>query len=161
MQGQPLPAAVAQAAELAARNEMRDAEALLRRHLAPDGSCAGGDAAVSAFSLLLHLLERQDRRGEIFDALRAPWSPVRADCEEEFDRMYGAAIAATASSPLPLRRRRRHRRLAALFESTRGVAGQGGGCGCFLGVASHLLCQLLAAESPAFDGRGYHIFDSF
>lgn len=34
-------------------------------------------------------------------------------------------------------------------------------CGCFRGLSSHLMLNRLKRAEPAFDGRGYHVFDSF
>jgi hypothetical protein len=75
--------------------------------------------------------------------------------------MYGTAISATRSNPLPFRRSQRFRRLVDLLGSTRSVEGDLAECGCYRGLSSHLLCQALAAESPGFDGAGFHVFDSF
>jgi predicted O-methyltransferase YrrM len=115
----------------------------------------------TVLGVLLSVLEFDGRYDEIHAALRAPWCPVRDESDEHFDRMYVAAIAATEGRMLPLKRRVRFRSLAALLSRTRGVAGAVAECGCFRGLSSHIICQVLAQERPGFDGAGFHIFDSF
>jgi hypothetical protein len=117
--------------------------------------------ARAAFEHLLLLIgQRGDYHG-VETALRASWSPVRDECSEEHDRRYVRAIKATGAPPLPLARRSRFFELGQLLSETRGVGGEVAECGSALGISSHFICQILASERPAFDGAGYHVFDSF
>ena len=159
--GRPLPPVVKQALRYLHAGELAQAEALMRKHLTSAAASADPAVTRTAFILLLYLLGEQRKHEEAGAAFAAPWSPLRAEGQVDFDRMYGAAIAATGSLPLPFKRRARFLELVRQLASTRGVAGAIAECGCFRGLSSHLLCQSLAAESPGFDGAGYHIFDSF
>jgi len=116
---------------------------------------------MTVLCVLLCVLEFDGRYDEIYAVLRAPWCPVRDESDERFDRMYVPAVAATQSRILPLKRRVRFRNLAALLSRTRGIAGEVVECGCFQGLSSHIICQVLSQERPGFDGAGFHIFDSF
>jgi len=114
-----------------------------------------------ALGALLVTLQYLGRYDDLAAALHADWSPVSAECSREFDTLYVAALKATGTSAVPLRRRPRLQELAAQLALTRGVAGDVAECGCFRGLSSHLMCQTLRAERRAFDGGGYHVFDSF
>lgn len=114
--------------------------------------------ALGALLVVLQYLERYD---ELVAVLHADWSPVSAECSPEFETLYVAALEATGTSAVPLRRRPRLQELANQLASTRGVAGDVAECGCYRGLSSHLMCQILRAERRGFDGGGYHVFDSF
>jgi len=113
------------------------------------------------FSALLLVLQFDRRYPELIEALRAPWSPVRDESDEPFDRKYVAALEATGSLVLPLRRRARFQALARYLSSTRGVPGEVAECGTFKGLSAFLICSVLSDERPGFDGTGFHVFDSF
>jgi O-methyltransferase len=113
------------------------------------------------FCALLLILQFYRRYPEITEALHAPWSPVRDECDEPFDRKYVAALEATGSLVLPLRRRARFQTLARYLSSTRGVPGEVAECGTFKGLSAFLICSVLSEERPGFDGAGFHVFDSF
>ena len=113
------------------------------------------------FGALLLVLQFYGRYREIGEVLQAPWSPVREQCDERFDRLYAAALAATLSSVLPLKRRPRFHNLTLYLSSTRGVPGDVVECGCFMGLSAYLICQALKEESASFNGTGFRVFDSF
>jgi hypothetical protein len=114
-----------------------------------------------AFELLLRLLflaGRQSRMTRLFRQYIATFSEV---ADGAFDEIYLAALLATQTSPVPLRRRDRFLRLVRALDETRGVEGLVAECGCLRGLSSSLLCGALRRENAAFDGRGYEIYDSF
>jgi predicted O-methyltransferase YrrM len=158
--GGALPDMMARAVDLVRAGELAAADATLREYLESSRGTKPR-AARAAFIFLLHLLGEQKKHREVAEAFRAPWSPLRDEGQAEFDRTYGEALAATGSHPIPFKRRQRFLELARLLASTRGAAGAVAECGCFRGLSALLLCQTLAAEQPAFDGAGFHVFDSF
>lgn len=99
------------------------------------------DASVAAFVELLQ------RTGQI--------------ANKQFDEIYLNALLSTRSCPTPLRRRSRLQRLVKLLGSTAKIDGLIVECGCYRGLSSYMLCSYLRHEDPSFDGRGYHVFDSF
>jgi len=161
LEGRPLTSTVWHAAQSLAAGKPDQAEAIVRRRLMRADAAADPASARAAFIYLLYLLHQQRKHEEIAAALCAPWSPMHNGGDPDFDRMYGAAISATRSNPLPFKRSQRFRELVRLLSSTRRVGGELAECGCYRGLSSHLLCQALAAESPTFGGAGFHIFDSF
>ena len=103
-------------------------------------------------------LRRQDAAVDTFIELMRR----RGDPENKaFDDIYLQALRVTRSCPTPVRRRYRLMQLIELLDSTAKVDGLVVECGCFLGLSSYMLCSRLRARAPAFDGSGYHIFDSF
>lgn len=119
------------------------------------------DLRSAAFDGLLQLLfaaRRLERMAKVFGRYVADYCEVQ---DAEFDRAYLAGIAASGTSPVPLRRRDRFRVLVQQFERTRGLEGMVAECGCFRGLSSFLLCSALRRHDASFDGAGYRIFDSF
>jgi hypothetical protein len=51
--------------------------------------------------------------------------------------------------------------LARYFAHTLGVPGERAECGVFSGFGSLLMCRLMRAHRPGFDGTGFHLVDSF
>jgi len=84
-----------------------------------------------------------------------------ASLDEEFDPIYVAGLRATRTCPTPLRRRERLIQLVELFRQSSGGGGDVVECGCFRGLSSYVLCSFWQRWNPAFDGCGFHIFDSF
>ena len=78
-----------------------------------------------------------------------------------FNDLYLTALRVTTSCPTPIRRRYRLMYLVELLDSTSDVDGLVVECGCYLGLSSYVLCSFLRQRESAFDGNGYHIFDSF
>jgi len=78
-----------------------------------------------------------------------------------FDAIYLAGLMATGTCPTPIRRRDRLMHLVELLRETSALEGDVVECGCFQGLSSYTMCSFLRHWNPRFDGRGYHIFDSF
>jgi Macrocin-O-methyltransferase (TylF) len=51
--------------------------------------------------------------------------------------------------------------LARYFVHTFGVLGERAECGVYSGFGSLLMCRLMRARHPGFDGTGFHLVDSF
>ena len=103
-------------------------------------------------------LKRQEQAVATFDSLlrleRLVGDPV-------FDPIYLMALRVTGSCPTPVGRRDRLIGLMKLLQETADASGDVVECGCFLGLSSYMLCTYIKRQEPRFDGRGYHIFDSF
>lgn len=160
LEGRPASATIRKAAALHAAGDLAALERSLLDHLESGAAAREGDAH-AAIAYLLHLRYQDGRSARFADLVRAPWSPFRDQCDEGYDRSYAAAMVATESYPLPLKRRQRFYELVLRLRATRGVPGDVVECGCFLGLSSSLLCRELAAEDASFAGQGYHVFDSF
>jgi O-methyltransferase len=110
------------------------------------------------------LIEEMWRRGEkslalsVYDcAVASGLSP----CERRFDAAYRRALVATRNRPSPLRRRQRFHQLYLMLGSVLHLDGDIAECGCFRGLSSHLMLGRIRLAEAGFEGRGYHIFDSF
>lgn len=93
-------------------------------------------------------------------------STLLYETDEGFRRVIDTGVARSRSGPTgdddgSLRHRQRLYTLAQLVDYTRGVEGRVAECGCFRGLSSYVLCHYLREEDPGFDGRTFHIFDSF
>lgn len=94
--------------------------------------------------------------------LRRALERARSSVEPEFAAIYAEALAATGTSPFPLRRIFRHQNLVRLFRRIRAeAAGDVAECGCARGLSFLQLCLSARREQPAFAGEGFHVFDSF
>lgn len=109
----------------------------------------------------LSLLFAQGRDGRLSRLFRSYSADYAAYPDAAFDELYLAGVLATRTSPVPMRRRDRFYLLAREFEQTLELEGFVAECGCFRGLSSFLLCSRLRRHSPAFDGSGYRVFDSF
>jgi O-methyltransferase len=158
-----ISAELAPALEAFGRKDFSSAQSLLEGWLraGPAHPQRPAYLARAAFEHLLLVIGQLGDYAGVEAALRAPWSPARDECSEAHDRRYVRAIKATGAPPLPLARRSRFFELGQLFSQTRCVEGDVAECGSALGISSHFICQILAAERPGFDGAGYHVFDSF
>lgn len=111
-----------------------------------------------------HLVDVKYRKRDFPGALRV-FQEYLGDCapacDKTFDQLYTDGLAATLTSPSPLRRRQRFFSLANLLQSLPPLAGLVAECGCCLGLSSYVLCGYLKLADSRFDGRGYRIFDSF
>jgi hypothetical protein len=84
------------------------------------------------------------------------------DVEPIFAEIYAAALAETGASPFPLRRLYRHRNLLRVFNDYAArLDGSMAECGCASGLSSLELCFAVRELQPAWQGDGFHIFDSF
>jgi hypothetical protein len=153
---------IEEAIRLAAEGRGEEAVARLRAlvdELA--GAPAQREEGRRAFELLLRLLflaGRQSRMTRLFRQYIATFSEVP---DRDFDETYLAALVATQTSPVPLRRRDRFLRLTHALGETSALDGLVAECGCLKGLSSYVLCAALRRANAAFDGRGYEIYDSF
>lgn len=146
---------IAQINSLVNREAWVEVEPLLRTFL---GLFPENLTALAQLLYSLHVTGRQDEAYRIFEAIE-----FRDDVHhhKEFAGIYNAALRASGARPVPFERRARFRTLASLLASTSEVDGEVVECGCFAGMSSFMLCSILRAERPQFDGTGYHIYDSF
>lgn len=110
------------------------------------------------------LMQDLVERGQDAEALAVYDACVAAGirpCDRDFDRAYRQALQATGTPPYPLRRRSRFHLLCGLLEEALPLQGDIAECGCFRGLSSYLLLSRLKRADPDYDGRGYHVFDSF
>ena len=77
-----------------------------------------------------------------------------------FNDLYHRGLATTQTCDSP-RRRRRFFQLAGFVEQCAALEGDCAECGCWRGLSSYLILSTLKRFDADFDGRGYHIFDSF
>jgi len=104
-------------------------------------------------------------RGNLDESVRAFEEALKLDHGADaelgaFNDLYhrGLAVTQTWNSP---RRRRRFFHLVGLVEQCAQLDGECAECGCWRGLSSFLICSTLQRLDTSFDGRGYHIFDSF
>lgn len=113
---------------------------------------------LAELSQTLWKLERQDEAVEAFCRLL---EFEASGSDAAFDKIYVSGLLATVTCPTPVRRRDRLMLLVELLRDTTNVPGEVVECGCYRGLSSYLLCSYLRHWDNRFDGRGYHIFDSF
>jgi len=105
-----------------------------------------------------HRAGRLTEAADLFFGRAQVYQPL---ADRSFDELYRDALLATGTNPIPLRRRIRVANLVQLLLDTPGRGETVAECGCYRGLTSYLMCRTLRVESPAFDGTGYHVFDSF
>jgi hypothetical protein len=115
----------------------------------------------AGFDRLIQQLVEQERDAQALAAYDAAIAAGVQPCDAQFDRDYRQGLAATGTPPSPLRRRARFHALCGLLDEALALEGDIVECGCFRGLSSFLLLTRLKRAAPAFDGHGYHIFDSF
>ncbi len=82
----------------------------------------------------------------------------------EFTKLVDACLQEAHTGIRPAKALRRYQaalHLAQYFVHTLDLPGERAECGVFTGFASLLMCRLLAARRPGFDGAGFHLVDSF
>lgn len=82
----------------------------------------------------------------------------------EFAELLDACIRETLTGIRPAKAFHRYQaalHLAQYFVHTLDLPGERAECGVFTGFSSLLMCRLLAARRPGFDGAGFHLVDSF
>lgn len=89
-----------------------------------------------------------------------PVQPRIVDADGAFTRRYEAGLARTGMRDNAWRRPRFYH-LAQMFALTRGVPGATAEAGVYRGLASYVLCEMMRAEDPGFDGSGHFAIDSF
>jgi len=100
------------------------------------------------------------------DACRAQLAIVDGLCGNgvaeatHIQSVYSAGLLATKTSPL-FRRRKRFAKLMEVFDSVRALDGAIAECGCLRGLSSFALASRARDHDAAFNGEGFHIFDSF
>lgn len=124
----------------------------------------GGEAAAErqwAYEQLIILRNAQGRQARAVRVYRQYLADCAPPCDADYERLYHEGLAATGTPPTPLRRRDRFYSLVQMFRKTLALDGLVAECGCFRGLSSFILCRSLQLAQPAFDGKGYRIFDSF
>lgn len=122
---------------------------------------AGMPTDEAGFERLMQDFVQQGREAESLVVYDAAIAAGIRPFERDFDQNYRRALVATGTPPYPLRRRSRFHELGRLFDETTGLEGDVAECGCFRGLSSHLLLGRMKRADRAFDGSGYHVFDSF
>lgn len=124
----------------------------------------GGEATAErqwAYEQLIMLRNAQGRQARAARVYRQYLADCAPPCDADYERLYHEGLAATGTPPTPLRRRDRFYSLVQMFRKTLALDGLVAECGCFRGLSSFILCRSLQLVRPAFDGKGYRIFDSF
>ncbi len=109
-------------------------------------------------------VERDFETGTQIAALvvSAAMARARRTVDPEFAAIYAQALAASGTSPFPLRRIFRHQNLVRLFRRVCAeVAGDVAECGCARGLSFMELCLSFSKDRPGWAGEGFHVFDSF
>lgn len=127
---------------------------------------AAGDAIRLALARICHAfwVRRDFEAGAEIAAQVVGAALARAGrtVEPDFAAVYARAVAATGTSPFPLRRIFRHQNLIRLFRSIcAGAAGDVAECGCARGLSFMELCLSFSQDRPDWAGEGFHVFDSF
>jgi hypothetical protein len=131
---------------------------------------AGMDSAVEAVQLALarichaYWVKRDFAAGAQITAMvvSAALARARRTVEPGFAAVYAQAVAATGTSPFPLRRIFRHQNLIRLFSRVcADVSGEVAECGCARGLSFMELCLSFRKDHPDWAGEGFHVFDSF
>jgi hypothetical protein len=115
----------------------------------------------AGFDRLIQQLVERDQDAKALEVYDAAVAAGVQPCDAQFDRDYRAGLAASGTPPSPLRRRARFHSLCRLLDEALALEGEIVECGCFRGLSSYLMLARLKRAEAAFDGRGYHIFDSF
>jgi hypothetical protein len=149
--------------ECEARSRFGDAEALYRRLLdkGVGGSIDGLPAVVAVYKGLIRSAAMGGRMAAAIEAFEKLMPLVQPARGEVFDRMYLRGLQLTQSHPLPLGRMYRFEELLRRLSSVRHLGGDSVECGCFRGHSSYLIASQMRLHEPAFDGSGFHVFDSF
>jgi len=82
----------------------------------------------------------------------------------EFRGLVGDCLRDSSTGLAPLKSFHRYQAaliLGRYFVHTIDVPGERVECGVFTGFGSLLMCRLMRARHPAFDGTGFHLVDSF
>jgi len=83
------------------------------------------------------------------------------EIDETFKSIFRKGVKASASTHDPEVVHQRLYNAVQFLGYTLDLDGDVAECGAFQGLSSYLFCSYLRLASPDFDGRGYHIFDSF
>jgi len=120
---------------------------------------ATGQALLSDLGFCLSLDGDVERAAACFaEACRRAPQPPTGNPRDLALYDLGLAHTQTPDSP---GRRERFGALLGLLERAAALKGEVAECGCWRGLSSYLLCSRLRDHDPAFDGKGYRVFDSF
>ena len=88
-------------------------------------------------------------------------SQLGFEFDETFKSIFRAGLKASGSAHDPERVHQRLYNAVQFLRHAFDLDGEVAECGAFQGLSSYLFCNYLRLASPDFNGRGYHIFDSF
>lgn len=83
------------------------------------------------------------------------------ETDETFKSIFRAGVKASGSAHDPEVVHQRLYNAVQFLRNTLDLDGCVAECGAFQGLSSYLFCNYVRLAHPDFDGRGYHIFDSF
>ena len=83
------------------------------------------------------------------------------EIDETFKSIFRKGVKASGSTHDPEVVHQRLYNAVQFLGHTLDLDGEVAECGAFQGLSSYLFCSYLRLACPDFDGRGYHIFDSF
>ncbi len=109
----------------------------------------------------LEVLWRQKKIDEMANYFQEMTNRFNPTDDPVYDRIYIDALRVTSNPAMPLSRMLRFYELVRQLDAALPLSGDIAECGCFRGMSSFLLCSYVRRYDPAFDGTGYHIFDSF
>lgn len=107
-------------------------------------------------------------KGLVIDALKS--SPQQGsqdkaqllyEVDANYISLYERGLAVTGTPDRGKNRRARFYNLLQFFRSTNGKAGAVAECGCWKGLSSYLMCELLRQDAPSFSGDEFNLIDSF
>ncbi len=81
--------------------------------------------------------------------------------EPGYEKLYEEGLKKTGARPSVWRKDKFYNLYGAFGLVADTVEGDVVECGAYRGHSSYILCHLIKEKKPAFDGTGYHIFDSF
>lgn len=143
---------------------------MLRRILKSIGRTASCAGAAPPAADAAHPVDRRDRR------LAAAHAGVSIDLHRriqfdgftvaglDFRALADGCLRDSSTGVAPLKAFHRYQTallLARYFAHTLDVPGERVECGVFSGFVSLLMCRLMRAHRPGFDGTGFHLVDSF
>jgi len=83
------------------------------------------------------------------------------ETDETFKSIFRGAVKASGSTHNPEVVHQRLYNTVQFLRHTLDLDGEVAECGVFQGLTSYMFCNYLALGNPDFDGKGYHVFDSF
>ena len=83
------------------------------------------------------------------------------EVDASFIALYERGLALTETPDRGKNRRARFYNLLQFLRSTNGKVGAVAECGCWKGLSSYLMCELLRQDKPSFSGDELNLIDSF
>jgi len=102
-----------------------------------------------------------DLRRKSSDAPASSYHNFDYETDETFKSIFREGVKASGSVHDPEVVHQRLYNTVQFFRYTLDLTGDMAECGAFQGLSSYLFCNYLRLSKSDFDGRGYHIFDSF